>query len=98
MFRLSLIFSHSLVKLFDLRLQTLTPMLNLILLLMASGVEGLSVLSLMIESSTLVHHRIVHLNLLIAAMRGRRRDVSMSNVCIGLRLDYQQRITSHTFS
>ena len=57
MFQLNFIFSHSLVKLFDLRLQTLTPMLNLILLLMGSGVEGLSILSLMLESSTLVHHQ-----------------------------------------
>ena len=65
MFRLSLIFSHFLVNLFDLRLQTLTPMLDSILLLMASGVEGLSGLSLMVESSTLVHHQIVHLNLLM---------------------------------
>ena len=61
MFRLSLIFSHSLVKLFVLRLQTLTPILDLILLLMASGVEGLRVLSLMLGSSTLVHHQTVHL-------------------------------------
>ena len=65
------------------RLQTLTPMLNLILLLKASGVEGLSALSLMFESSTLVHHRITLLSLPIATMRG-RRGVSMSNVCTKL--------------
>ena len=52
MFQLRLIFSHYLVKLFILRLQTLTPMLDLTLLLMASEVEDLSILSLMLESST----------------------------------------------
>ena len=44
-----------------------------------SGEEGLSVLSLMLEFSTLVHHQIILLSLLIVTMRG-RRDVSMSSV------------------
>ena len=47
MFQLSHIFSHLLVKLFDFGLQILTPMHDLILLLMDFGVEGLSVLFLM---------------------------------------------------
>ena len=83
MFQLSLIFSHFLVRHFILELQTLNLMLDLILLLMVSGVEDLSIPSLMLESSTLVHHLIVHLNLLTTAMR-RRRGISMSNVCVRL--------------
>ena len=54
---------------------------QLILLLMASGEEGLSVLSLMLEFSTLVHHQIILSSLLIVAIRG-RRDVSMSSVYV----------------
>ena len=65
-----------------LELQTLNLMLDLILLLMVSGVEDLNVPSLMLESSTLVHHLIVYLILLTAAMR--RRGVSMSNACVRL--------------
>ena len=45
---------------------------------MASVEEGLSVLSLMFEFSTLVHLQIILLSLLIVAMRG-RRDVSMTD-------------------
>ena len=59
MFQLSLIFSHFLGKLFALRQLTQTLMLGLILLLMASGEEGLSVLFLMLEFLTLVHHLII---------------------------------------
>ena len=55
--------------------------LSLILLLMASGEEGFNVLSLIIEISTLVHHPIVHLYLLITTMRG-KRDVSMHEQCV----------------
>ena len=44
MFQLSLIFSHLLVKLFDFGLQIVTPMQDLILLLMAFRAEGLSLL------------------------------------------------------
>ena len=78
MIQLSLIFSHLLVKFFDLGLQTLTPMYVLIFLLMASGVEGLNVLFLMLESLTLVHHLIAPLNLLIATMK-KKRGVNISN-------------------
>ena len=46
---------------FVFELQTLTLMLDLILLLMVSGVEGLSIPSLLLESSTLMHHLIIHL-------------------------------------
>ena len=83
MFQLSLVFSHFLVKLFALRRLTQILMLGLILLLMASGVDGLSVPFLMSEFSTLVHHLIILLSLLIVAMRG-RRDVSMSSVFVRL--------------
>ena len=38
------------------------------------------------EFSTLVHHPIIYLSLLIAAMRG-RRDVGMSNVYVRLSMD-----------
>ena len=55
--------------------QTLTPMQDLILLLMASEVEGLTSF-LMLESSTLVYHLTVPLNLLIATMR-KKRGISM---------------------
>ena len=85
MFRLSLVFSHFLVKLFALRQLTQTLTLGLILLLMASGEEGLSVLLLMLEFSTLVHHLIILLSLPIVAMRG-RRDVSMSSVFVRLNM------------
>lgn len=54
-------------------------MLGLILLLMASKVKDLRILSLMLVSSTLVHHQMIHLSLLIIIMRG-RREVSMSKV------------------
>ena len=84
MFQLSLVFSHFLVKLFALRRLTQTLMLGLILLLMASGVEGLRVLFLMSEFLTLVHHLIILLSLLIVATRG-RRDVSMSSVFVRLK-------------
>ena len=68
-----------------LRFKTANSDSNARLDIAANGfwVEGLSILSLMLESSTLVHHQIVHLNLLIAAMR-RRRDISMSNVYVRL--------------
>ena len=85
MFQLSLIFSHFLGKLFALRQLTQTLMLGLILLLMASGEEGLSVVFLMLEFLTLVHHLIILLSLLIVAMRG-RRDVSMSSVFVRLNM------------
>ena len=83
MFQLSLIFIHFLVRLFALRRLTQTLMLGLILLLMASREEGLSILFLMSEFSTLVHHLILLLSLLIVTMRG-RRDVSMSSVFVRL--------------
>ena len=91
MFKLSLVFSHFLVKLFALRRLTRILMLGLILLLMASGVDGLSVLFLMSEFSTLVHHLIILLSLLIVAMRG-RRDVSMSSVFVRLSMAILHRL------
>ena len=80
---MNLIFSHFLVKLFTLRQLTQTLMLGLILLPMASGEDDLSVLFLMLEFSTLVHHLIIPLSLLIITMRG-RRDVSMSRMFVRL--------------
>ena len=72
-------------ELFALRQLTQTLMLDLILLLMASGEEDLSILFLMLEFLTLVHHLIILLSLLIVAMRG-RRDVSMSSVFVRLNM------------
>ena len=86
MSQLSVIFICNLLKLFALKQQIHILMLGLILLLKASGEESLSILSLMLEFSTLVHHPIIHLSLLTAAMRG-RRDVGMSNVYVRLSMD-----------
>ena len=83
MFQLSLIFSHFLVKLLALKQLTWTLMLSLIMLLMASGEEDLSNLFLMLEFLTLMHHQILHLSLIIAALR-RRRDINMSSMDVRL--------------
>ena len=49
-------------------------MLDLILLLMASGEEGLNILFLMLEFLTLVHHLIIRLLIVATDEREKRRQ------------------------